>query len=137
MGETTIISSNLNEIISVVRGIYPNVSTENFKGLTNSIKVEIEDGAYTFNIFLDHGGETLTLYGEVGYPYAGFATAAGHWNAHETIGPLLTLNDGYALRFDVNISHGVTEASLQDTLKAYLQPFRKLIAHRVNGQEGH
>ncbi|SEO89710.1 hypothetical protein SAMN04490248_11566 [Salinihabitans flavidus] len=137
MGETTIISSNLNEILFVVRGIYPKASTENFKGLTKAIKVEIEDGAYAFNIFLDHAGETLTLYGEVGYPYAGFATAAGHWNAHETIGPLLTLNDGYALRFDVNISHGVTEASLQDILKAYLQAFRKLIAHRVNGQEGH
>lgn len=136
MGETTIISSNLNEILSVVRGIYPKASTENFKGLTNSIKVEIEDSAYAFNIFLDHGGETLTFYGEVSYPHAGFATAAGHWNAHETIGPLLTLNDGYALRFDVNISHGVTEASLQDILKAYLRALQKLIAHRVNGQKG-
>lgn len=137
MGEKAIISSNLNEILSVVRGICPKASTENFKGLTHSIKLEIEDGAYALNIFLDHGGETLTLYGEVGFPHAGFATAAGHWNAHETIGPLLTLNDGYALRFDVNISHGVTEASLEDALKAYLQAFRKLITYRKSKQEGY
>jgi len=136
MSEPVIISSNLNEILSVVRRIHPKASTENFKGLTNSIKVEIESGAYAFNIFLDHGGETMQFYGEVQFPYAGFSTTSGHWNAHETIGPLLTLVDGYALRFDVNISHGVTEASLRDILNAYLQAYRKLIAHRENGQEG-
>ncbi|TBN46961.1 hypothetical protein EYF88_15710 [Paracoccus sediminis] len=123
--------------MSVVHGIHPEASTENFKGLTKSIKVQISDGDYAFNIFLDHGGETMQLYGEVHFPYAGFSTTAGHWNAHETIGPLLTIIDGYALRFDVNISYGVTEASLQDILKAYLQAFQKLIAHRKNGQEGH
>ena len=137
MRETPIVTSNIDEILSVVHGLHPRATTENFKGLANSIKVAVDDGAYAFNIFLDHGGETLTLYGEVGFPHAGFATTAGHWNAREIIGPLLTLNDGYALRFDLNISHGVTEASLGDALKAYLQAFRKLIAHRKNKQEGY
>lgn len=137
MRETTIISSNLNEILLAVRSIHPNAMTENFKSLGKSIKVEIHDGAYVFNIYLDHGDETLQFHGEVEFPHAGLATTAGHWNAHETIGPLMTLIDGYALRFDINISHGITKASFEDAVSAYVQAFRKLISKRENIQEGY
>lgn len=135
MNATTIVQPKIEEIFSVVRSIKPAASIENFKGMTKSVRVDLEDGNYSFDLFLDHGGETLTFYGEVDFPYAGFATTAGSWNNHETIGPLITLVDGYALKFDVNISHGATKATLEDVIRAFYNAFAKLVAHRRDKQK--
>jgi len=135
MSEATIIQPKIEDVFGVVRGIKPTASMQNFKGMTKSVRVDFDGGRYSFDLFLDHGGETLTFYGEVGFPYAGFATFAGSWNNHEVIGPLITLVDGYALKFDVNISHGAMKATLEDVIKAFYDAFGKLVAHRQDKQK--
>lgn len=135
MNASSIIQPNLEEIFRVVRDINLSASIDNFKGATQSVKVEGEGRKYSFDIFFDHGGETLTFYGEVDFPHAGFATTAGSWNNQETIGPLITLLNGYALKFDVNISYGVTKATLKDVIYSFEKAFAKLVAHREDAKK--
>jgi hypothetical protein len=77
--------------------------------------IEVSQGGRQFQIYIQDG-QSLCFQAVVRRPTPGFTDISSHWNVSRRFARVIPCLDGYLMRFEAEISHGVTRENLRALL---------------------
>lgn len=77
--------------------------------------VEVTEGKYRFVVYIQER-QSLCFQAQIQRPTAGSTDISGHWNLMRRFARVIPISDGYLMRSEIDISHGVTRKHLRAVL---------------------